>query len=70
MLGKTNLKKLFHEVIAANPQFKKIDSIDTLIVKTYHHLTDAYGEHYTMDDAKEIALCIYYDYGFLHNSQA
>lgn len=70
MLGKTNLKKLFHEVIAAEPEFKKIDSIDTLIVKVYHHLTGTYGECYTMDDAKEIALCIYYDYGFLYNNQA
>lgn len=60
MLGKENLKKLFHECKG------KIDikglEIDVITVKVYQHFN---GE-LTKDNSKEIALCLAYNYGFLY----
>ena len=60
MLGKTKLKKLFHEM-----QDIKGNTVESLTVNVYHYLTDN-GDAYTKDHAKEIALCLYYKYGFLY----
>ena len=61
MLGKTKLKKLFHEM-----QDIKGNTVESLTANVYHYLTDNYGDAYTKDHAKEIALCLYYKYGFLY----
>lgn len=65
MLSKEELKKIFHEVTAANSNLKKINSKDSLIVATSNELFKLYGND-DKNDAKDIALCIWYNYGFLY----
>lgn len=36
MLGKENLKALFHDVMEKRPSLKDINSFDTLLVQTHH----------------------------------
>jgi hypothetical protein len=65
MLGKINLKKLFHEIKAKFPLLHK--QTDTQILVTiYHYLQDNYGNDYNKNDARELQLCIIYNYGFLY----
>ncbi len=66
MLDKQTLKELFHahkdEISTKNKTAKKIDG---LIVEVYELLEDEYGI-FDMDDAKSLALCFWYNYGFLY----
>ena len=66
MLGRENLKALFHDVMEKRPSLKDINSFDTLLVQTHHTLQDHYGNQYNKGDSKEIALCIWFNYSFLY----
>lgn len=66
MLGKENMKKLFHVTVKEKPSLKKIDNLESLIIAVYHHFMDVYGSKYNKNDAREIALCIWFDYALLY----
>ena len=66
MLGKEKMKSLFHVTVKEKPELKKVDNIDSLTVAVYHHFMDVYGSKYNKSDAKEIALCIFFDYALLY----
>ena len=58
-MGKALLIKRFHE---CKDSIDRRQNLDTLIVKVYQY----YNGQLTKEESKEIALCLYYNYGFLY----
>lgn len=64
MLSKQELKEIYFEVKESHPHLFQIEDETKLIIRTWQELTDIY--QLTKDEAKDIALCIQYDYAFLY----
>lgn len=65
--NREELKQMFHEA----KQFVTIQTtgkgkgLDSIIVEVYQHMAVKYDE-FTKDDAKQVALCLVNNYGFLY----